>query len=107
MKTHRISRVTLALALAASAASARAEKQQPPAPGTPKGFSVPKPTTFTLDNGLGVTLVQYGTIPKATVNLAVRTGNMDEKANEVWLADLMGEMLSEGTATRSASKIAE
>src|SRR6185503_9397785 len=37
----------------------------------------------------------------------VRTGNVDEKANEVWLADLTGEMLSEGTTTRPASKIAE
>ena len=87
---------------ASSAAPAlRAQKQTPPAPGTPKGFSLPKPATFTLENGLGVTLVQYGTVPKATVNLGVRTGNVDEKANEVWLADLMGEMLSEGTTTRS------
>ena len=84
-----------------------ADKQTPPAPGTPKGFSVPKPTTLTLDNGLGVTLVPYGTVPKVSVNLAVLTGNVDEKANEVWLADLTGDMLSEGTATRSASKIAE
>ena len=84
-----------------------ADKQTPPAPGTPKGFSVPKPTTFTLDNGLGVTLVPYGTVPKVSVNLAVLTGNVDEKANEVWLADLTGDMLSEGTATRSASQIAE
>jgi zinc protease len=106
MNKHKTtSRFALALALAS--APLFAQKQSPPAPGTPKGFSVPKPTTLTLENGLGVTLVQYGTVPKATVNLAVRTGNVDEKANEVWLADLMGEMLSEGTATRSASKIAE
>jgi zinc protease len=97
----------LALALALIAGPAFAQKQAPPAPGTPKGFSVPKPTTLTLENGLGVTLVQYGTVPKVTVNLAVLTGNVDEKANEVWLADVMGAMLTEGTATRSASKIAE
>ncbi len=104
MKTHT---TNLALALALIAAPAFAQKQAPPAPGTPRGFSVPKPTTLTLENGFGVTLVQYGTVPKVTVNLAVRTGNIDEKADEVWLADVMGEMLSEGTATRSASKIAE
>jgi predicted Zn-dependent peptidase len=116
MKTttmKRISRFALASALAVtSAATAQTAptprpKQAPPEPGAPKGFSVPRPTTITLENGLGVTLVQYGTVPKATINLGVRTGNVDEKANEVWLADLMGEMLSEGTATRSASKIAE
>ena len=41
------------------------------------------------------------------MNLAVRTGNVDEKANEVWLADLTGDDAPEGTTTRSASKIAE
>ena len=113
MKMVKIPTLVLAAVLAASAAmaqttpTAQAQKQAPPEPGKPKGFSVPKPTTFTLDNGLGVTLVQYGTVPKVTVNLGVRTGNVDEKANEVWLADLMGAMLSEGTATRSASRIAE
>ena len=111
--THTISRFALPFAFAAaSAAMAQTAptpkaKQAPPEPGAPKGFSVPRPTTITLENGLGITLVQYGTVPKATINLGVRTGNVDEKANEVWLADLTGAMLSEGTATRSASKIAE
>jgi predicted Zn-dependent peptidase len=97
----------LSLVVLAAAPALFADKQAPPAPGTPRGFSVPKPTTLTLENGLGITFVQYGTIPKVSVNLAVLTGNVDEKANEVWLADLTGDMLSEGTATRSASKIAE
>jgi zinc protease len=95
-----------ALALA-SAPALPADKQNPPAPAAPKGFSVPAPKTMTLENGLGITLVQYGTVPKVAVRLAIRTGNVDEKANEVWLADLTGDMLSEGTATRSASSIAE
>jgi zinc protease len=101
-------KITAALLLTLAAAPALlGDKQVPPAPGKPRGFSVPKPSTLTLENGLGVTFVQYGTIPKVSVNLAVLTGNVDEKANEVWLADLMGDMLSEGTATRSASQIAE
>jgi zinc protease len=117
MNTKTISRfgaglaVALAAAMAAPVAMAQAPtpkpKQSPPAAGKPKDFTVPKPTTLTLENGLGVTLVQYGTVPKVTVNLAVRTGNVDEKANEVWLADVMGALLSEGTATRSASQLAE
>ena len=94
----------LALALAPAL---MADKQAPPAPAAPKGFSVPKPKTFSLDNGLAVTLVPYGTVPKVTVRLAILTGNVNEASNQVWLADLVGDMLSEGTATRSASKIAE
>ena len=93
--------------LGLAAAPLFADKQTPPPPAAPKGFSVPAPKNLTLENGLGVTLVQYGTVPKVSVSLAVRTGNIDEKANEVWLADLTGDLLSEGTATRSASQLAE
>lgn len=100
----KIALFSLALALAPSV---RADKQAPPPPATPKGFSVPQPKTFTLENGLAVTLVPYGTVPKVTVRLAVMTGNANEAANQVWLADLVGDMLSEGTATRTASQIAE
>lgn len=100
---------TLASALLVLLASAplAAEKQSPPAPGKPKDFQVPAPRKFTLDNGLGVTLVTYGTVPKASVRLSIRTGNIDEKADQVWLADLMGDVLAQGTATKSATAIAE
>ena len=91
----------------AAAPALLAQKQAPPAAGKPKGFSVPAPKTFQLDNGLSVTLVPYGAVPKVTVRLGVLTGNGDEKANEVWLADLMGDLLSEGTKTRTATQIAE
>jgi predicted Zn-dependent peptidase len=83
------------------------KKQSPPAPAEPKNFAVPAGRTFKLDNGLAVTLVPYGTIPKVTVRLGVRTGNVDEKSSEVWLSDLTGAMLTEGTATRTATQIAE
>ncbi len=106
MKKYTI--LTLGLVLVAAAAAAQnAPKQAPPAPGQPKNFSVPAPKTLTLENGLGVTLVPYGTVPKVAIRLAVRTGNVDEKPNEVWLADLTGDMLSEGTTTRTAPQIAE
>jgi zinc protease len=105
MKTRTaLASIALALALAPPL---RADKQTPPAPAVPKGFSVPKPKTFTLENGFAVTLVPYGTVPKVTVRLAVLTGNINETANQVWLADLVGDMLSEGTSLRTASRIAE
>jgi len=100
-------RIAIVLAAACLASALYAEKQAPPAPGEPKGFSVPAPKRLTLDNGLAVSLVPYGTIPKVTLRLAIRAGNANESAGEVWLADLAGDMLSEGTTTRSASKIAE
>ena len=100
-------RTLLALLALAATAPLFAQKQAPPEAGKPKGFSVPAPHKFTLDNGMAVTLVEYGTLPKVTVRLGVRTGNIDEKAGEVWLSDVMGDLLSQGTETRTAAQIAE
>jgi predicted Zn-dependent peptidase len=103
MMTRRVLTVSLAAALCVAAAFAN--KQAPPAPGQPKGFQVPAPRQFQLDNGLKVNHVDYGTVPKATVELSVLTGNASEAANQVWLADLTGDLMAEGTQTRSATDI--
>lgn len=97
--------LALCLTLAA-AAPALAQREAPPQPGTPRPFSVPETREFTLPNGLGVTLVPYGAIPKATVRLVTRVGNVNEGPNQVWLADLMGDLMQEGTTTRTAEQIA-
>lgn len=97
----------VALLPALAAGPLAAQKQAPPEPGPAKNFTVPTPRKFTLDNGLAVTLVPYGTVPKVTVRLGVRTGNIDEAANEIWLSDIVGDYLTQGTATRSATQIAE
>ena len=80
---------------------------EPPKPGVPRDFKVPEPKRFTLDNGLQVALVQWGTMPKVRVTLSLKTGNAFEKADEVWLADLTGDLLREGTTTRTAAQISE
>jgi zinc protease len=85
----------------------QAQKERPPEGGTPKAFTLPKKETFTLKNGLRVTLVPYGIIPKVTVSAAVRAGNLNEGAEQIWLANITGSMLKEGTTTRSAEQIAQ
>ena len=102
-KTNVLIPVLAAALLLQVTAPLCAEKQAPPAPGKPKDFQVPAPRKLTLDNGLGVTFVTYGTVPKVTVRLSVRTGNIDETAGQVWLGDLMGDLLAQGTATTSAN----
>ena len=102
----RLRSTLLALGALAAGASAAGAQQAPPAPGTPKPFSVPDAREFTLPNGLEVTLIPYGEVPKATIQLSVRVGNVDEQADEVWLADVMGDLMQEGTTTRSAEEIA-
>ncbi len=93
------------LAFVASTGAAIAQETPPPG-GEPKDFQLAEATEFELANGLGVTMVPYGKVPKTAVQLVVRTGNIDETADEVWLADLMGDLMKEGTATRSAEDIA-
>src|SRR5687768_18568254 len=102
------SSLLLVMALVAGVEFASAQSQfptEPPKPGAPRDFKVPEPKRFTLDNGLQVALVQWGTMPKVRVTLRIRSGNAFEQADEVWLADLTGDLIREGTATRSATQI--
>jgi predicted Zn-dependent peptidase len=46
-------------------------------------------------------------VPLAAVTLTIRTGLIDETADQVWLSRLMSRLLVQGTATRSAVAIAE
>lgn len=93
------------LAIVAAVALSQQFPSEPPKPGTPKDFRVPEPRHFTLDNGLQASLVQWGEMPKVRVTLVVRTGNAFEGANEVWLSDLTGSMIREGTVARDATEI--
>ncbi len=92
--------------VAAASVAAQQFPSEPPAPGQPRDFRVPEAKRFTLDNGLEVAMVQWGAMPKVRVTLSVRTGNAFEEADEVWLADLTGDLMREGTATRTATEIA-
>jgi predicted Zn-dependent peptidase len=56
---------------------------------------------------MGVTLIAYGTIPKATASLVLRVGSLNEGASETWLAGLTGDLMQEGTRSRSAQEVAE
>lgn len=103
----RAARVVLTAALALGAAAPALAQQTPPEPGTPKPFDAPDARELTLPNGMRVTLVPYGEVPKATVQLVVRVGNVDEGPQEVWLADVTADLMQEGTTTRSAEEIAE
>ncbi len=98
--------LVITLATVPHAQQAPGTKEPPPKPGTAKDFVVPKPTRFTLPNGMPVTMVAFGTVPKVRIQLAVDAGNVFEAANEIWLADVTGSMLEEGTATLTADALA-
>lgn len=95
-----------AMILLLAGVSAFAQKQTPPPGGQPKPFVFPKQDTYALPNGMRVTLVQYGTIPKVAIQAIVRAGHINEKAEQNWISDVTALMLKEGTPTRSAERIA-
>ncbi|MFP2923838.1 M16 family metallopeptidase [Pyxidicoccus sp. 3LG] len=92
---------------AAPAKAAPAPKEAPPAAAAPKPFKLPARTELKLDNGLEASLVPYGDMPKVAIQLVIDTGNIHEKENEVWLADLTGQLLEEGTTSRTAEQLAQ
>lgn len=106
-RTRIVKPLLIFAAVAMFAIPALAQKQEPPAGAPPKPFNVPEHETYSLGNGMKVTLVPYGTVPKVTVNLAVRAGNLDEPAGMTGLADLMGNLMQQGTSSRNAKQIAE
>jgi zinc protease len=95
----------LAGALAVAAPAFAQQKEAAPALAAPREFKLPAKQTFTLPNGMKVTLIPFGSVPKVDMQLAVRVGNVDESAEQVWLADLMGDLMREGSTTRSATEI--
>lgn len=81
-------------------------KETPPQGPPPKPFHLPATTDFTLPNGMRVTIVPYGNVPKVAVRAFVAAGAIDEAANQVWLSKLSAALMKEGTRTRSAEQVA-
>jgi zinc protease len=98
--------LSIALAVALLAAPAAAQQQAPPPPGEPRPFTLPETREFTLPNGLGVTLIPYGEIPQVSVRLITQAGSVNEGADQVWLSNLTGDLMQEGTTTRTGEQLA-
>jgi zinc protease len=94
----------LVLSLAAVAA---AQKQAPPEGGPPRAFTVPAHETYTLANGLKVTLVPYGNIPKVTVRVQVAAGSIDEGSSHVGVAGIAADLMKEGTDRLTSAQVAD
>lgn len=99
-KPHSLFAVVVSALFATTAFTA-----EPPKPAAPKPFTIPAASEFSLDNGLQATLVPYGTLPKVSVQVVVRTGNLNE-GEQRWLADFTSSLMEEGTTNRTAQQLA-
>ncbi|MBC7947889.1 MAG: insulinase family protein [Chitinophagaceae bacterium] len=87
--------------------AAIAQKETPPSGGAAKDFKLSEKKNQKYTNGLKSTMVHYGNTPKTTISLVIKTGNVHETTDQVWLADLTGRMLREGTARLNFAELAK
>jgi len=106
----------LALALAACAATARQgagpaaalpDRSRIPENGPPPALAVPAQRHFRLDNGLRVRLVEYHRLPIVALNLVLDAGAVHDPADQPGLASFTAAMVTEGTRTRSATRLSD
>ncbi len=79
----------------------------PPAPSAPKAVKIPAVKETVLKNGLKVAVVERKNVPLVTVQLLVKAGAQNEELETAGLANMTASLLTKGTATRSATEIAE
>ncbi len=95
-----------AVSMLAFASASFGQKETPPAGGPPKPFVFPKQDTYTLPNGMKVTLVQYGSIPKVAFQAVIYSGTKDDAKGKRGVSEMTGMMLKEGTKTRTTEQLA-
>jgi zinc protease len=79
----------------------------PPAALPPKPLILPAPALRVLPNGLKVVAIERHLLPLLTLRLVVKSGAESDPAALPGTAQLVSALLTEGTATRSASQISE
>ncbi|MFQ5670920.1 MAG: M16 family metallopeptidase [Acidobacteriota bacterium] len=107
-KLHLPSAALALLLLAPAAATAQVKKvDQLQFPALPR-FDVPQPTRVELDNGLVVILLEDHELPLVDAVVRIHTGEREEPADKVGLADLTGTVLrTGGTTTLSGDQLDE
>jgi zinc protease len=87
-------------------AAAPADRQAPPRPGAPIAPVLPRPVERQLANGMRLVVAERHALPIVTAHLVVPGGSSTDPAGLAGLAELEADLLTKGTATRSAPEIA-
>jgi predicted Zn-dependent peptidase len=97
----------LAVVAVAPAAHAQVDRSKPPVLGPPPALHLPPVNVRKLSNGLQLMVVERHNLPVADFVLLVPTGATANPADRAGIADLVSDMLTEGTTTRDALQIAD
>lgn len=82
------------------------KRQAPPPIGAPVQPVLPKPAERVLPNGLRVIVARSSDLPLVTADLTLMTGGWADPPGLPGAAAMTADMLTEGTATRSAQQVA-
>ncbi|CAN5532025.1 hypothetical protein BH10ACI3_BH10ACI3_28260 [soil metagenome] len=103
---NMVKRISIAICLLFAFLVNISAQEMPPAPGAPKAVSVPAIKTKTLANGLTVAVVERKGVPLVAVKLMINAGVTSDDMKTAGLANMSMSMLTKGTITRNATKIA-
>lgn len=78
-----------------------------PAQGTPPGLNLPETWTATLENGLRVYGIENNELPLVEFALAIDGGHTLDKLEKNGVANLMTDIMMEGTATKTPEELEE
>jgi zinc protease len=88
-------------------AASEAWRKNPPQTPAPRPFKLPSVSTYKLDNGLTVQLLEDHRVPFITVELGIKSGSAHEPRELLGLSSMTANMLSEGTKKLKSKEIAE
>ena len=79
----------------------------PPPPAPPRSAKFPTPVDQTLPNGLRVIVIERHESPLISAQLVIKNGGEVDPPELSGLADMTADLLTKGTQTRDATKIAQ
>ena len=86
--------------------NAQTPQATPPPPAPPRSGTFPKPVEETLPNGLRVIVIERRETPLVSAQLLIKNGGEVDPNELAGLADMTANLLTKGTQTRDATKIA-
>ncbi len=86
---------------------AQTPQATPPPPAQPRSVAFPKPVEETLPNGLRVIVIERREFPLISAQMLIKNGGEIDPAELAGLADMTASLLTKGTQTRDATKIAQ
>ncbi|HEX6730295.1 MAG TPA: insulinase family protein, partial [Pyrinomonadaceae bacterium] len=99
--------LVLASGHSSSGVAGQTPQATPPPPAPPRSVTFPKPAERTLANGLRVIVIPRSTTPLVSAILVIKNGGEIDPPEMPGLADLTANLLTKGTATKDATRIAQ